>query len=62
MSAGELDAVLELLEKVQKWGHEEMGAEFGRALVRPGYEKFLKAKGWKKTMIVMEYHPRKRDE
>lgn len=57
MSAGELNAVLELLMEVQEWGHKKMGAEFGRAMVRPGYERYLKAKGWKTTMIAMEYYP-----
>jgi hypothetical protein len=31
------------------------GCEFGRALVRPGFEKALASKGWKRKMIVMEY-------
>ncbi len=56
ISAGELDAVLELMDEVKEWA-EKQGCEFGRACVRPGYEPIFKAKGWKRKMIMMEYHP-----
>lgn len=60
MSAGDLDGVLELLPQIEEWGKAQ-GAEFARASVRPGYEPILKARGWKKTMVVMEYHPKGAD-
>jgi len=56
LSAGELSGVLELMEQIEKWGLEQ-GCEFARAYVRPGYERILKERGWKRKMIMMEYHP-----
>lgn len=56
LAAGELDGVMELTDQIEKWAIEQ-GCEFGRACVRPGYEPVLKAKGWKRRMIMMEYHP-----
>jgi hypothetical protein len=60
MSAGDLDGVLELMPQIEEWG-KSLGAEFARASVRPGYEPILKARGWKKTMVVFEYHPKGAD-
>ena len=60
MSAGDLDGVLELMPQIEEWG-KSLGCEFARASVRPGYEPILKARGWKKTMVVMEYHPKGAD-
>lgn len=60
LTAGELDGVLELFPQIEEWGKAH-GAEFARASVRLGYEPFLKARGWKKTMVVMEYHPKGAD-
>ena len=31
------------------------GIEFARAAVRPGYEKYLKAAGWKSKMVLMDF-------
>jgi len=56
LSAGELDGVIELMEQVEKWAIAQ-GCEFARACVRPGYEPVLKARGWKRRMIMMEDHP-----
>jgi len=56
ISAGELDAVLTLMDEVEKWAVEQ-GCEFARACVRPGYEPIFKARGWKRRMIMMEYTP-----
>lgn len=44
------------MEQIEKWGLEQ-GCEFARAYVRPGYEPILKERGWKRKMIMMEYHP-----
>jgi hypothetical protein len=54
LSAGEKDSVLALDEKLKAFAKDK-GCEFGRAFVRPGFEKALQAKGWKRKMIVMEY-------
>jgi len=56
LSAGELEGVFDLMEEIEKWALDQ-GCEFARACVRPGYEPILKAKGWKRRMIMMEYHP-----
>ena len=56
LSAGELDGVLELMGQIEEWGLAN-GCEFARACVRPGYEPVLKARGWQRRMIMMEYHP-----
>lgn len=57
MSAGDIDGVLELIPLAEEWGKKQ-GAEFARAMVRPGYERILKDRGWKSKTIVMEYHPK----
>ena len=57
MSAGEMDAVLELFPQVEEWALDH-GAEFGRAMVRPGFERIFKERGWKKKSVVMEYYPK----
>jgi hypothetical protein len=54
LAAGDMDSVMALHPKIEAFS-DEKGCEFGRALVRPGFEKVLKAKGWKRKMIVMEY-------
>lgn len=54
LAAGDMDSVMALDDKLKAFASEK-GCEFGRALVRPGFEKALKAKGWKRKMIVMEY-------
>ena len=56
LSAGKLDGILDLMPQVEEWALKQ-GCEFGRACVRPGYEPVLKARGWKRRMIMMEYHP-----
>lgn len=54
--AGDMDAVDELTPKVASWA-QEAGCEFARAQVRLGFEGPLKARGWEKTQLLMEYHP-----
>lgn len=56
MSAGDMDAVLELYEEVKQWAMEQ-GVDFGRAYVRPGFERIFAERGWKKKTVVMEYYP-----
>jgi hypothetical protein len=56
LSAGQLDGIMDLMPQVEKWALEQ-GCEYGQACVRPGYEPVLKARGWKRRMIMMEYHP-----
>jgi hypothetical protein len=58
MSAGDMDAVLSLFDEVEEWALAQ-GAEFGRAMVRPGFERIFKERGWKKKTVVMEYYPNK---
>ncbi len=58
LSAGDMDAVLELFPEVEEWALEQ-GAEFGRAFVRPGFERIFKERGWQKKTVVMEYYPNK---
>ena len=55
LAVGDMDSVMALDEKLKAFASEK-GCEFGRALVRPGFEKALQAKGWKRKMIVMEYN------
>jgi hypothetical protein len=54
MSAGELDGVIELKAQLVDWARAN-GIEFARAAVRPGYEKYLKAAGWKSKMVLMDF-------
>jgi hypothetical protein len=54
LCAGDMSSVMALDEKLKAFA-EKTGCEFGRALVRPGFEKALESMGWKRTMIVMEY-------
>jgi len=54
LAAGDMASVLELDDKLKAFAVSK-GCEFGRALVRPGFEKALASKGWKRKMIVMEY-------
>ena len=54
LAAGDLPSVMALDDKLKAFAVSK-GCEFGRALVRPGFEKALTSKGWKRTMIVMEY-------
>lgn len=53
LSAGDLDGVMALHEKVHDWAIES-GYDFARILVRPGFVRLLERKGWKKRQIVME--------
>lgn len=57
LTAGDLDAVLDLFPSTKEWAMAQ-DAEFGRAFVRPGFEKIFKDHGWTKKSIVMEYHPK----
>lgn len=56
ISAGEMDAVVALMDEVEVWAKAQ-GCEFARACVRPGFEPVFRARGWKRRMIMMEYHP-----
>lgn len=57
MSAGDMDALLELYEEVKLWAMDQ-GADFGRAYVRPGFERIFTERGWKKKSVVMEFDPK----
>lgn len=57
MSAGDMDALLELYDQVKQWAIDQ-GADFGRAYVRPGFERIFKERGWEKKTVVMEYYPK----
>lgn len=54
--AGDMDAVDQLTPEVTQWALDH-GCEFARASVRLGFEQPLKARGWRKSQIVMEFHP-----
>ena len=54
MSAGELDGVFALGDQLLQWAKDN-DIEFGRAFVRPGYEKLLKDIGWKTKMLMMDF-------
>lgn len=55
LSAGDMDAVMALFPQVEEWAREN-DADFGRAMVRPGFEPIFKKLGWKKKTVVMEYY------
>jgi hypothetical protein len=53
LSAGDLDGVMGLHDKVADWAIEN-GYDFARIMVRPGFVRLLERKGWKKRQIMME--------
>lgn len=57
LSAGEMEPLLELYEQVKQWAIDQ-GADFGRAFVRPGFERIFAERGWKKKTVVMEFDPK----
>ena len=56
ISAGDLDALMDLYPQVQAWALKQ-GADFGRAFVRKGLVPIFEQRGWKAKSVLMEYHP-----
>lgn len=54
LTAGVLDGVLALLPEVEAWAATQ-GVHHAKVAVRPGYEKILKARGWTRSQVLMEY-------
>jgi len=53
LSAGDLDSVLGLHDEIVDWAKSK-SYDFARISVRPGFERYLKHKGWKSRQTVME--------
>ncbi len=56
LSAGDKDGVLALADTLKDFARAN-GCEFARACIRPGFERDLAAAGWKRKMVMVEYHP-----
>ncbi len=53
LSAGDLSGVMALHDEILDWAKKN-NLDFARMTVRPGFERLLKKKGWKRSQIEME--------
>ena len=53
LSAGDLSGVMSLHDEILDWAKSN-NLDFARITVRPGFERLLKKKGWKRSQIEME--------
>jgi hypothetical protein len=61
LSAGDKDGVLALADTLKDFARAN-GCEFARACIRPGFEKDLVAAGWRKKMVMIEYHSKEQQD